>query len=166
MVKRPKGAQASKLLTAGSYEYDLQNDQGITLAVQGNLVADYAATAECLLTWVRLHYQGTLLYDAGSSRPRDVTLCVWKADGAASFPDITDSDVIEKLRRDGKLFYLKHTQVPFYGAPRGLLWETEFRNVKLRVGERLNWGIWNHSSASGANLYNEFFVLEYRLVTV
>lgn len=162
MVKT-KGAQASKLLTAGSYEYALTNDQGIGLASGANIVVDYLAASESLLTWVRLCYHCGFRSEV---QPIDVTLCAWKADGAAVMPDITSSDVIEKLRRDGKLFFLKHAQIPGVGSGRGLLWETEFRNVKLRVGERLNWGIWNHAGNIAVPGYNEFFVLEYRLVTV
>lgn len=162
MVKA-KGAQASKLLTAGSYEYALTNAPGIGLALNGNLVADFLAPSECLLTWVRLHYHGSLTV---SPQVIDATLVAWKADGAAVCPNITDGDVIETLRRDGKLFFLKHIQIPCFSTGRGFTWETEFRNVKLRVGERLNWGIWNHTQNIAVPTYNEFFVMEYRLVTV
>lgn len=162
-MAKAKGAQASKLLTAGSYEYVLTNSQGIGLSSGANTVVDFLAASESLLTWVRCHYHGGFRSEA---QPIDATLCVWKADGAAVMPDITDSDVVETLRRDGKLFFLKHVQIPGVGSGRGLQWETEFRNVKLRAGERLNWGIWDHAGNIAAPGYNEFFVLEYRLVTV
>lgn len=164
-MAKASGTQASKLVSSGAYEYTLLYDGGISLAHGDNEVEDFAATSESLLTWVRLHYEGSLMVDAATAQGRHCTLVCWKQDGAPDLPDVTSGDIIETLRRDGKLFFLKHVFLPGYLTGRSLQWETEFRNVKLRAGERLCWGIYNHGAAVTA-LYNEFFVLEYRLVTV
>jgi len=163
-MAKAKGAAASKLLTAGSYEYELTSSMGIGLAAQGNVVYNFAATAETLLTWLRIHYAASLVNT--ETNGRHVTLVAWKSDGASVCPDITSGDVIELLRRDGKLFFLKHVFFPGPISGRGITWETEFRNVKLRAGERLNWGLYNHGAAVASPKYNEFIVKEYRKVTV
>jgi hypothetical protein len=166
-MAKPKGAQASKLLTAGSYEYELAYASP-TVAGGSNAVVAYVATAECLLTWVRMHLDLCFLTpDTSTACARPITLVCVKQDATSTLPDITDGDVVELLRRDGKLFFLKHVMLPGYLSGRGITWETEFRNVKLRIGERLVWGYWNHTAAiATAGWLAEKSVLEYRLVSV
>lgn len=164
-MKKTRGTQASKMLTQGAYEYEVSRGEATNLAADGvTMVTSFDASVESLLTWFRI--TGYVSLTVALNTMKIVSLVAVKAETADPGPSIVDSNVVEKLRRDGRLFFLKHITVKsehWPGSP--YHYEIEFRNVKLRAGECLKVYLWNHDSAAAAG-FNYFWVKEYRVVQV
>jgi hypothetical protein len=161
MVAKRKGSLASQMMTAGAYQFAGQYSSGLNLANGLTLVTSYTASGETLLAWSRMQMQ----FGTGNSPVFVSLVCVRRYAADAAF-DMT-SEQIEQLRRDGKLFFLKHIWVPSKAVVGyQSKFETEFRNVKLRDTEMLVWYIWNWSAAIAAGAREQLFVHEYREVKV
>jgi hypothetical protein len=164
-MAKAKGSVASKMLTAGSYQYYSVARTGMSLAAGASMLKDHQAASEELLTWYRYQYW-CYLEEADSPGVRFLTVACVKKETGDAIPDVTSGDIVEKLRRDGKLFYLRHFVVKKASWPGGVVhFEVEFRNVKLRVGEVLEMMVYNQGANVASDLC-DFTVEEYRLVTV
>lgn len=154
-------SQAVQLVTSGTYQLDTNwaSTQTWNMNATNPLASIDAGSDDILVSWVR--YRGCYF---DSTAPFGAYIACVRKETADSAPDISDADTIEKLKRDGKLFFFRPIWVGL-DTPDGPRWlEMEFKNVALRAGESLTVYVRNAGPANTTTAY-AWRILEYRKVT-
>lgn len=157
------GRQSAMLdmLSQGEYSYAstkvTAQNWTVNVVYPTDITDNSAGTADMILSWCRIK-----LFMQSAATNTMATIVCWKQAPGESTPAWTSSS-IQKMRDEGKLFFLKsYWQVSgAVGACREV--DMEFYNVKLRVGEELKFGtIVKDSVEDGIVAY----VMEKRELTV
>lgn len=157
------GRQSAMLdmLSQGEYSYGSTKvtAQAWTLNVlyPTDITDNSAGTADMILSWCRLK-----LFVQSVATNTMVTILAFKLASGESTPAWTSAS-IQKLRDEGKLFYLKSYWQPCAAVSGAREVDMEFHNVKLRAGEELKFATITKDSVNDGVVA---YVLEKRELTV